>query len=264
MSNQIISEQAKISVDTYGNGEAILFIHAGIADKRMWQEQINVLSDQYYILNIDLPGFGKSELLGTEINYTDVIKEVIEFYHLSSVTIVAASFGAKVAIDYCLIHPENINRMILVSPAISGWEDSLEIQEYEQVEESISNIPDLVELNYNFWIKRERQSKTINPEVKKMIYTMLLDHFTLNTQNIEEISVIHNSMIQLEKIHHSVLIINGEEDVADFLAIGKLIHEKLLHSKLVVISKATHLPNIEHPELFNQYITNFLKEPFLS
>lgn len=264
MSDLIISEQAKISVDTYGNGEAILFIHAGIADKRMWQEQINLLSNQYYIINMDLPGFGKSELLGTEINYTDIVKEVIDFYHLSSVTIIAASFGAKVAIDFCLIHPEKIKRMILVSPAISGWEDSLEIQEYEQMEENTSHLQKLVELNYDFWIKRNRQSKAIKPEVKKMMYTMLLDNFAIDTQNVEEISVIPNSMKQLEKIQHSVLIINGEEDVGDFLTIGKLIHEKLFNSKLVVISKATHLPNIEYPELFNQYMTNFLKEPFLS
>lgn len=263
MSDLIISEQAKISVDTYGSGEAILFIHAGIADKRMWQEQINLLSNQYYIINIDLPGFGKSELLSTEINYTDVVKEVIEFYQLSSVTVIAASFGAKVAIDVCLIYPEKIKRMILVSPAVSGWEDSLEIQEYEQMEESTRNLQELVELNYDFWIKRNRQSQSINPEVKTLMFTMLLDNFAIDTQYVEEISVIDNSMQQLDKVQHSVLIINGEEDVTDFLSIGKLIHKEVLHSELIIISKAAHLPNIEYPNLFNHYITDFLREPFI-
>ena len=47
---------------------------------------------------------------------------VLDYYDLKQIAIVSASFGAKIAIDFCLIFPEYVNKMVLVSPAISGLE----------------------------------------------------------------------------------------------------------------------------------------------
>lgn len=59
----IISDQATITVETAGTGEPILFIHAGIADRRMWANEIKRLASDYFVLNIDLPEHGESQIL---------------------------------------------------------------------------------------------------------------------------------------------------------------------------------------------------------
>ena len=59
----IISDQATITVETAGTGEPILFIHAGIADRRMWANEIKRLASDYFVLNIDLPEHGESLIL---------------------------------------------------------------------------------------------------------------------------------------------------------------------------------------------------------
>ncbi|GEQ33159.1 alpha/beta fold hydrolase [Marinilactibacillus psychrotolerans] len=261
MNEFIYSKHAKISVDKSGTGEeVVLFIHAGIADKRMWFNEIKSLAHQYSIINMDLPGFGKSEILGTKIEYTDVIRTVLDYYDLKQIAIVSASFGAKIAIDFCLIFPEYVNKMVLVSPAISGWENSAEITEYEQMEESLSSLPERIELNYNFWIKRERNEKSINLTTKDLIYNMLFDNLSIDTSEIEEVELIDNSLKRIENIRQPILIINGAQDVSDFIAIGKRLLSKIPNAKLKVIPEAAHLPNLENSTIFIQYLLSFLNQ----
>lgn len=261
MNEFIYSKYAEISVDKSGTGEeAVLFIHAGIADRRMWLNETKSLAHQYFIINIDLPGFGKSKILGNEIEYTSIIQSVIEFYQLQKVTIVAASFGAKIAIDFYLIFSEYVTRMVLISPAVSGWEDSAEITEYEYMEENLNSLPELVELNYNFWINRGRDAESIGAGIKALMYTMLFDILFRSNQDVKEVELISNSLKCIENIRRPVLIINGEKDVSDFIMIGKILLSKIPNAKLKVIPEAAHLPNLENPALFTRYLLDFLNQ----
>lgn len=50
---QLVGEQA-------GAGESLLFLHAGVADRRMWHDQIADLSENYHVVAYDRRGFGKT------------------------------------------------------------------------------------------------------------------------------------------------------------------------------------------------------------
>jgi pimeloyl-ACP methyl ester carboxylesterase len=44
-----------------GQGPAVLFAHAGIADRRMWDDQMTALADRYHVIRYDQRGFGRSD-----------------------------------------------------------------------------------------------------------------------------------------------------------------------------------------------------------
>ena len=260
MKETISSKQAKIVVEKKGSKEVILLLHAGILDKRMWGNEVNLLSKDYCVIAVDLPGFGESEILGNRINYVEIIETVLEHYELTEVKIIAASFGGKIAIDFCLIHPEKVKKMILISPAVSGWEDSKELIDYEEQESLTTDVKDLVTMNCEFWITRGRDATNVNAEVEKLIVEMLQHNFSLDDNQAEEINIIDNSLKKLGNIEQSLLIINGEKDVSDFLAIGSCIHNKVRLSQREVIPNTAHLPNLENSNLVSRYITAFLKK----
>lgn len=260
MKETISSKYAKIVVEKKGSKEVILLLHAGIADKRMWENEVNLLSKDYCVIAVDLPGFGESKILGNRINYVEIIETVLEHYELTEVTIIAASFGGKIAIDFCLIHPQKVKKMILISPAVSGWEDSKELIDYEEQESLTTDVRDLVTLNYEFWITRGRDTPNVNIEAEKLIIEMLQHNFLLEDNKVEEINIIDNSLKRLENIDQPLLIINGENDISDFLAIGSCIHNKVQLSQREVIPNTAHLPNLENSKLVSWYITEFLKK----
>ena len=45
---------------TAGAGPAVLFAHAGIADRRMWDGQVPVLAGRNHVIRYDQRGFGES------------------------------------------------------------------------------------------------------------------------------------------------------------------------------------------------------------
>ena len=49
----------QIYLQSAGEGPAVLFIHAGVADSRMWRGQMDAL-DSYRRVAFDLRGFGKT------------------------------------------------------------------------------------------------------------------------------------------------------------------------------------------------------------
>ena len=40
-------------------GEPLVLVHAGIADSRMWDAQIEVFAQRYRVIRYDMRGFGK-------------------------------------------------------------------------------------------------------------------------------------------------------------------------------------------------------------
>jgi pimeloyl-ACP methyl ester carboxylesterase len=56
------------------------------------------------------------------------------------------------------------------------------------------------------------------------------------------------------------LIIVGEEDILIPPKYSKILHEKILGSKLVIMEDCGHVPPIEKPQEFNEVVLDFLKE----
>ena len=53
---------ARIHFERSGSGFPILFIHAGIADSRLWEPQAAALAEHFDLVRPDLRGYGDSEL----------------------------------------------------------------------------------------------------------------------------------------------------------------------------------------------------------
>lgn len=49
---------AELHVEVNGSGPAVVMVHAGIADLRMWDDQVAALADRYTVVRYDLRGFG--------------------------------------------------------------------------------------------------------------------------------------------------------------------------------------------------------------
>lgn len=65
---------------------------------------------------------------------------------------------------------------------------------------------------------------------------------------------------RLGEIQIPVLIIAADKDSEIILTIGEYIHDKIVHSKTVMMNDCGHFPNVEKPEEFNQIVLDFLKD----
>src|SRR5919197_3597014 len=103
-----------------GAGEAIVFLHAGVCDKRMWRDQMAAFADRYRVVAYDRRGFGESAYQAETFSHMHDLAAVLDELKIERATLVGCSQGGRFAVDFALAHPKRVARLVLVAPAIGG------------------------------------------------------------------------------------------------------------------------------------------------
>ncbi len=108
--------------DEAGAGPAVVLLHAGIADRTMWRDQLEPLAAAgCRALAFDLPGFGEAAVgSGPQAPWEDVLRALREL-GIEHAALVGNSFGAAVALRVAALAPSACSALVLVSvPPLEG------------------------------------------------------------------------------------------------------------------------------------------------
>ncbi|AYC28447.1 alpha/beta fold hydrolase [Paenisporosarcina cavernae] len=254
---------ATVYYEVKGAGENVFMIHAGIADSRMWDAEFEELTKNYRVARIDIPGFGDSDFLRGAFSFTKVFQEVLDFLQMEKVHIIAASYGGKLAIDFCLEHSARCKSLVLISPALSGWEHSEFLQNYGAKEDQLleeGRLEEAALLNYETWIVRGREKQEVSENLQKLILEMQMTAFLKEEPTRIDLIRAEDHVNKLGKLSLQVLVLIGELDVPDFQEIADFICEEAPNAAKIMVPNAAHLANLEAPTFVLQTIKTFLQK----
>lgn len=248
-----------------GAGQALLFIHAGVADSRMWDDQFEVFAETHRGIRCDLRGFGRSiRPAGLFAHYED-IAALLKYLQVEQVTVIGASFGGYVALNFGLAYPDMVTALALAAPALGGYEfTSAEVLEFFEAEEKALAQGDLAaatELNLKMWVDGfNRSAGEVSTQVRERVKEMQLNIFSQpEVEGTAEKELVPPAIERLDQIEAPTLVMVGDKDAAEFQAISRLLAENIRHASHVVIPGAAHLPSMEKPDEFNRLVLDFLK-----
>ena len=115
------TEEGEVAYRSVGTGRPLLLIHSMMlgASSREWDDVIEGLSEKYHVYALDLPGFGSSyspDEPWTAYQYAKFLHAFIENVVKRPVCVCGANGGADFALTLSMLHPENVKRLVLVSP----------------------------------------------------------------------------------------------------------------------------------------------------
>jgi 2-succinyl-6-hydroxy-2,4-cyclohexadiene-1-carboxylate synthase len=98
----------------------IVFLHGFLGDCRDFEESIWLLSNKFYCIAVDLPGHGKTEVIGTENYYkieyiTQGLIDFLQSLNIPRCILVGYSMGGRLALYLALHFPEFFSQIILES-----------------------------------------------------------------------------------------------------------------------------------------------------
>lgn len=104
--------------------------------------QVKVLSAQNDVITPDLPYHGKTTGIDTTLLAQDIIKILLDSLHLQRVSVAGLSMGASVAQDFIIAYPKRVNKAVLISAGINGYEkvhaiDSISMNWYQQFSKAL-------------------------------------------------------------------------------------------------------------------------------
>src|SRR5258705_7225177 len=112
---------AHIHYPRSGRGFPVVFLHAGVADSRMWEPQAAALGDHFDVIAPDMRGFGKSQLPATAWSPVEDVLALMDALRIREAPhVVGCSIGGALAIDFALAHPERVSKLVLVGAGVSG------------------------------------------------------------------------------------------------------------------------------------------------
>lgn len=102
------------------NKPLIVFLHGFMGNIHEFDEAISLLYDEFYYLTIDLPGHGKTQVLGSDECYTmantaQALINLLDQLKISQCFLVGYSMGGRLALYLTLHFPERFPQVVLES-----------------------------------------------------------------------------------------------------------------------------------------------------
>jgi len=109
---------APLAHDENGSGAAIVLIHGHPFSRRMWEGQLESLSDAFRVVAPDLPGYGESPARGEIMaprGIADAVVELMDAIGVDRATVVGLSLGGLVAMELGLGYPDRVDGLVLTA-----------------------------------------------------------------------------------------------------------------------------------------------------
>jgi 3-oxoadipate enol-lactonase len=255
-----------IAYETHGDGPAVLLVHEGVADRRMWRHQVPVLARDHRVVAVDLRGFGDTPNASGRFSNVDDLRAVLDELSIERATVVGGSFGAKVALAFAVTHPERVERLVLCPPVLPGWEWSERVRRGWQEEEEAYEAGDLdraTEVSLELWVDGpNRGPDAVDPEVRELVRTMQRHAFELPEPDPPP-EPAPDPDVRLADVRVPTLVVVGDQDVEDFQAMADAAAAGIPGARKVVIEGAAHVIALEKPQEFNAALVAFLEDPVL-
>jgi 3-oxoadipate enol-lactonase len=259
---------AGIAYDRAGprGDQPVVLLHAGVADRRMWDPIWPGLTAEHDAVRLDLRGFGESvarprDALSPVDDVLDALAELdIEQCHL-----VGASFGAGVAVEATLTQPGKVDSLLLSAPGGSLLaEITPDLRAFLEAERSALERGDLdgaVKANLTWWVDGpQRDAGDTDPTVRDMVGQMQRRAFevTAGWDDVEERELDPPALDRLPEIRIPTLVVVGALDLDAVRDAARRVVDKIANARLIEWPDTAHLPSMERPDDFLELLRDWL------
>ena len=254
-----------------GAAEGVLLVlnHAAFLDSGMWDSQWEPLGRRFRLIRYDMRGYGRSALVnGPRALRTDLIG-LLRHLGVRRAHLLGCSMGGELMLDLALEYPEMVASLIMVNSTPSGFEIQgpppptlLELIAAGQQ----GDIERQIELQMQIWVDGPHRTPTeVDPAVR--VHAARMNRIFVENRTWGRIMMgapvallDPPAVKRLGDVRTPVLILTGALDADEILRAADIMAMGIPGAQRVEIAGAAHAPNMEHPELFNRLVLDFLSK----
>lgn len=247
---QIKSGNAVLAAEIAGAGDPVIFLHAAVADRRMWRDAAARLAATHLTIAYDRRGFGETSAPVEDHSAIDDLATVIDT-QTGKAVLVGCSQGGRIVIDAALRFPDRLRGIVLISPSVTGGPDPV----YPPGIAPLMAIqPPSTELKARLWLDGALSAEhRVGGAARATFYAM--------NENIRpagrDIDVAPN-YDRFAGIPLPALVMCGDLDFPHIQARCRHIAATLPHAELKMLPGCAHLPSLENPAAVAGPLTEFL------
>jgi pimeloyl-ACP methyl ester carboxylesterase len=252
-----------------GQGEVIVFGHGYLWDSKMWQAQINELSQHYRCIVPDFWGHGLSSSIPDGVrNLTDYAEHVLallDSLHIVQFSLAGLSLGGLWSVEVTIRAPQRVKSLALLNTFV-GLEPEVNCIKYNAmfdraIEENQFSPAAVAQLLPLFFATHSlEQSKQ---------YVVEFEHRLLNAsaQQVKMWVKVGKMMFtrperfdDVEKFSLPVLILSGAEDRVRPPLESYLMNDSISGSELHILANTGHVSSVESGDAVNMHLNAFFAQ----
>lgn len=244
----------------------VVLIHAGVADRRMWDASWPELTAERDAVRIDLRGFGESiDLPQGPLSPSEDVLATLTALEIGRCHLVGASFGAGVAVEVALTRPDLVVSLLLSAPGgslIAALTPDLQpFIEAERAALAVGDLAAAVEANLTWWVDGpHRSAARADPAVREQVRQMQRRAFevTAGWDDIEEAEFEPSAHQRLAELAIPTLVLVGKLDLQAIRDTARLVTDSVAGARCVEWPDCAHLPSMERPSDFLALLRDWL------
>jgi len=258
-------EGATLSGETSGSGTPLVFLHGMAGERHDWDRLLAAFPPAFppgpppslAILRYDLRGFGRSAAEeGAPFSHADDLLALLDARGIERPTIVGLSMGGGVALNFALNHPERIDRLVLLSPAMVGWEWSPEWKALWRGVADAARAGNLA-LARDLWWRHPMFDLVRKTEAGRELHRAIAAYHGRQWVRDDQ----RRELPDVDRLHTlaaPTLLLTGEKDVADIRLIAEVIAAAAPDVSRIDLPGAGHMLHLERPREVAQAIAAFV------
>jgi len=255
-----------LAYEVAGTGDPIVLIHAGVADRRMWDPQWSAFSAAGRVVRYDLRGYGETlPPTGPWSHHADLLA-LLDELDIRRAHLVGASVGAGIAVEAALAQPSVVASLVLAAPGgplYGEATDDLRSFWHEEVEAlDRGDLDAAVEVNLRTWVDGpDRAPDAADLAVRAFVGRMQRDAFELpewDPDGAPESELEPPAHARLAEVACPTLIVVGEGDQAATLEAARRASTEIPGAGLITVPEVGHMLTLERPAEFEEAVLRFL------
>lgn len=244
-----------------GGGGTVVFLHAGVADRRSWHDVVRGLEGTATMVSYDRRGHGDSEPSDSPFSHVEDLLAVLDEVNADESWLVGSSMGGGVALDAALAAPERVAGLVLLAPAVSGAPDPELDAEIELWDERISAAlaqGDVGEINrLETWLWLDGPA---GPEGRvgggSRALALAMNEVILGHDVSEEAGASGvDAWSRLPEVRVPTTVACGDLDMAFLVARSRDLARRLPSGRHRVLEGMAHLPYLEQPTVIAELVS---------
>jgi 3-oxoadipate enol-lactonase len=256
----------ELHYESLGEGEAIVFIHAGVADHRMWDDQFYVFGIDHHVIRYDTRGFGKSRTESVEFSNRQDVIDLMDHLGVEKAHLIGCSRGGQIAVDTAVEFPDRVLSLVPTAAGLSGFDieptpellAEWDLGESGEAMRQKGEHEQAADFESWYWTDGPRSPKGRAPShVRAKVRQMILSNNTRHDGEGKAVPLDPPAFGRLGSISVSTLVVEGEFDelTEHYMAVAM---ENGISGARRIVLPAAHMIPMELPVEFNSAVSEFL------
>ena len=243
----------------------VLLLAGSDSNRLIWYKQLDAFGRAFRTIAVDYRDTGDSDPVSKSYTIADLADDaafVLTSLGAQRAHVVGISLGGYVGLQMVLRHPEQVEKLVLIStsatyipPSPEMMAQIMQLQQDQQLEagERMQRILALIAAPGYFG----NHPQDLDMIAQWARYRPQSQESTLRQM---QASMTYDDSGQLDLIHVPTLVVHGELDPRVALKNGRFLAEHITGARFILYPNTGHLVIIERAEEFNRDVLAFLEE----